>query len=201
MKLVGRNLSPFTRRVAVTLKWYGMPFEQVQINAWQNLDEVRSSNPVGRIPALLLDSGEVLVDSSAIIDHLDEQAEPLRRLTPASGPARREVLRLTAIALGVMEKAAAARYELVMRPAETVHRPWLEHNLGQVHTALAWLDRQLAGPWLTGDTITQADVTTVVMYDFLRLFEESRVDDGMVPAIAAMAASAASLAPFAETRP
>ena len=144
------------------------------------------------------EEGEKLDEMTCVVRRGGNGTEPR---IPAYGGGRLPLTTHLADRVRALQKAAAARYELVMRPAETVHRPWLEHNLGQVHTALAWLDRQLAGPWLTGDTITQADVTTVVMYDFLRLFEESRVDDGMVPAIAAMAASAASLAPFAETRP
>ncbi len=201
MKLVGRYLSPFTRRVAITLELLDMPYENEPINAWQNLEDVRRANPVGRIPALVLDDGDVLFDSSAIIDHLDEMAGPDKALTPRSGAERRRVMRLTVAALGIMEKAAAARYELVMRPADTRHQPWLEHNLGQVHSGLAWLDRQVEGPWMTGEALTQADVTTVVLYDFLRLFEESGVSADTVPAIDALARLAGKMPAFSRTHP
>ncbi len=201
MILIGRYLSPYTRRVAITLKLLGFPFENNPINAWQNLEDVRRANPVGRIPALVLDDGEVLFDSSAIIDYLDEVAGPDRALTPPSGSERRNVLRLTAAALGVMDKAAAARYELVMRPEETRHEPWLAHNLGQVHSGLAWIDGQVRGPWMTGEEMTQADVTVVVLYDFLRLFEASGVTAEAVPAVADLARRAGEIPAFAQTRP
>src|ERR1043165_3848888 len=72
MILVGVNRSPFTRRVAITLEAYGMPYKQLPLSGFNERAEVRASNPLGRIPALVLDNGEVLVDSGAIIDHLDE---------------------------------------------------------------------------------------------------------------------------------
>ena len=72
MLLIGVNRSPFTRRVAITLNIYGVPFEQRALSGFDNRAEVRASNPLGRIPALVLDSGETLIDSNAIIDHLDE---------------------------------------------------------------------------------------------------------------------------------
>jgi glutathione S-transferase len=85
MLLVGVNRSPFTRRVAITLKVYGMPYEQLSLSGFNDRAEVRASNPLGRIPALVLDNGEVLVDSGAIIDHLDEAFGRDRALTPATG--------------------------------------------------------------------------------------------------------------------
>ena len=72
MQLIGVNRSPYTRRVAITLKLYGVPFEQRDLSGFGNRAEVQAANPLGRIPALVLDDGEVLLDSNAIIDHLDQ---------------------------------------------------------------------------------------------------------------------------------
>jgi glutathione S-transferase len=85
MLLIGINRSPFTRRVAITLKIYDIPFEQRPLSGFGNRIEVRASNPLGRIPALVLDDGETLVDSGAIVDHLDEVYGRDRALTPAFG--------------------------------------------------------------------------------------------------------------------
>jgi glutathione S-transferase len=85
MLLIGINRSPFTRRVAITLKIYDIPFEQRPLSGFGNRIEVRASNPLGRIPALVLDDGETLVDSGAIVDHLDEVYGRDRTLTPAFG--------------------------------------------------------------------------------------------------------------------
>ena len=72
MMLIGVNRSPYTRRVAITLKAYDVGFEQRDLSGFADRAEVRASNPLGRIPALVLDSGETLIDSGAIVDHLDE---------------------------------------------------------------------------------------------------------------------------------
>lgn len=72
MRLIGVNRSPFTRRVAITLHIYGVAFEQRPLNGFGHRAEVRAANPLGRIPALVLDNGETLIDSGAIIDYLDE---------------------------------------------------------------------------------------------------------------------------------
>ena len=83
MKLIGRSLSPFVRRVAATLNLYGLPFEQLQLATSTDGAAIAGYNPLGRVPSLVLDTGEVLVDSAAILDHLDEV-----RAKPASPRAR-----------------------------------------------------------------------------------------------------------------
>jgi len=89
MKLVGVNRSPFTRRVAITLEAYGMPYEQLPLSGFNDRAQVRTSNPLGRIPALVLDNGDVLVDSGAIVDYLDEAIGRDRALTPVATTHRR----------------------------------------------------------------------------------------------------------------
>src|SRR4030081_1114807 len=105
MLLIGLNRSPYTRRVAITLKLYDMPFEQRALSGFSNRAEVRAWNPLGRIPALVLDSGEVLVDSGAIIDHLDEAYGRDHALTPAAGADRRAVLKVAATMMAPATKA------------------------------------------------------------------------------------------------
>lgn len=200
MILLGRYLSPYTRRVAVSLKLLDMPFEHRPITAWHNLDEVRQYNPAGRIPALILDDGEVIFDSSAILDHLDHLAGPGRALLPFDEPQRRADLRLLAVALGAMDKAAAARYELVMRPPETLHQPWLDHNLGQVRSGLRWLEGHFAGA-PEGAAPGQTVITTVVLYDFLGIALPDRLDMGDFAALAALSRRWNRVGAFAETHP
>ncbi|MCZ0814299.1 MAG: glutathione S-transferase family protein [Pseudomonadota bacterium] len=168
MILIGRFLSPYTRRVAVSLNILGMPFERRPLTAWHNLEDVREVNPVGRIPALILDDGEVLFESSAILDHLDQVVGPGRALLPPREPDRRADLRILAVGLGVMDKAAAARYEMVMRPEDKIHQPWVDHNLGQVRSGLDWLNAHFS-PRPASDDLPQTVITTVVMYDFLNI--------------------------------
>ena len=107
MILVGRHLSPFGGRVAVTLRLYGFHYEhRGPLMAFGDDKKTISQwNPLGRV-ALLLDDGEVLFDSGAILDYMAQRAGPERALIPPSGPARREVLRLMNTAIGAAEKTA-----------------------------------------------------------------------------------------------
>jgi glutathione S-transferase len=201
MLLLGTNLSPFTRRVAISLSLLGFAFERKPLTAWKHLDEVRRFNPVGRTPALVLDDGEALFDSAVILDYADGLVGPRKALIPPQGAERRQVLRLTAAAVGVIEKAVVARYEVVMRPQDKVHEPWLEHNRSQVRSGIEWLSRHVAGPWFAGEHLTQADVTVVVMYDFVRLVDENLLPLGAFDKLDRLVERAYELEPFADTVP
>jgi glutathione S-transferase len=199
--LVGRYRSPFTRRVAISLRVLGIAYEHLAYTAWSQLESVRAVNPVGRVPALVLDSGEALFDSTAILDYIDQLVGPGRALVPASGPERRRVLRVTACALGVLEKVVAALYEHTMHPPEKVHAPWVQHNENQARSGLRWLDSIALSPWLAGDAMTQADITTVVTYDFARIVNAPLIPDGSYPTLDALASMCSEHPAFVVTRP
>lgn len=201
MILVGRYRSPFTRRVAVTLKHYGMTYEHRPITAWAELAAVQALNPVGRVPALILDDGEILFESSSIIDYLDEVVGPSRALTPASGPRRRQVLRLVGLSVATTEKAVAVVYERSWRPAEKQHAPWIERCQGQAAAGLAALEAIAPEAWLMGDEMTAADVAAGVMYDFVRLAVPELLPEGRYPNLDKFAKRCAALPAFAETQP
>lgn len=164
MRLIGVNRSPFTRRVAITLELYGIAYTQQPLSGFADRAAVRASNPLGRIPALVLDNGEALVDSSAIVDHLDEIHGRDRALTPASGPERRDVLKIVAMAMGACDKGLDAAYERNHRPADKVHQPWIDDCMSQMKNALAAIDARAEGnkPYMLFDRLTQADVAAFV---------------------------------------
>ncbi|MGO4714874.1 glutathione S-transferase family protein [Bradyrhizobium sp. 2TAF24] len=164
MLLIGVNRSPFTRRVAITLNIYGVPFEQRALSGFDNRTEVRTSNPLGRIPALILDNGETLIDSNAIIDHLDEAYGEDRPLIPREGADRRAVLKVAAIMMGACEKCLHAAYERNRRPPEKQYQPWIDDCLAQVKNALVAVDETIAPNkrYVLLDRLTQADVTAVI---------------------------------------
>ena len=136
MQLIGRNLSPFVRRTAVILKLLDLPYEQRGLSTADDADEIAKINPVVRVPSLVLESGECLIDSNAIIDHLMEVGDPDHGLLPANGAERRAVLRLAAIGHGVMEKAVASSYERGRRP-----RNWFTTNGSK------WLTARSRAAW------------------------------------------------------
>lgn len=183
------------------MRLYGIPYEHRALTAWSNLADVRASNPAGRVPALILDSGETLFDSHAILDWLDMQSGPARALVPQREPARHEVLRIVAAAIGGLEKVVAALYEKTMHPPEKVHEPWLRHNEDQARSAFDWLEAIDASPWLYGGALTQADITTAVTVDFTNIVAPALLDAARYPRLLAHAARCNELPAFAETYP
>ena len=166
--LYGRHASPFVRRVAVTLRLYGIDYLHVPLMPFgPDKTALAAFNPVARVPALQLADGEMLIDSAVILDHLDDVAGG-RSLTPAAGAARRRVLTLLAVALGANEKLVAGLYERHFRPREMWHKPWLDACDRQVRDGFQWLDAQFGGPWFAGAAMTQADVTVAVFWLFGR---------------------------------
>ncbi|MGE0723691.1 MAG: glutathione S-transferase family protein [Alphaproteobacteria bacterium] len=199
MILVGRYLSPFVRRTAVTMKLYGMPFEANPLSTATQPEEIRKVNPVGRVPALITDDGQTLVESGAIIDWLDEQVGPARALTPPAGPERHRVQQIVVRATGVADKAVAFSYETKRRPAERQHQPWIDMLKAQVAGGLAHLEAIEGTPWLAGKSMTQADVTTAVVVDFIAFQVPELLPKGSHPRLEALAAKLGALPAFKET--
>lgn len=165
MILVGQFDSPVTRRVAVAMHHYGMPFTRDTRSIFGDAEAVGQISPLTRIPALVLDDGEVLIDSAAILDFLDELAGD-RALCPPSGAARRQVLQMTALAQGTLEKAAAVVYEHHFHEGPQLSQIWLSRCLGQARAGLDELTRRLAHPYACGDSLSHADVmiATLIWY-------------------------------------
>ena len=201
MLLVGRLTSPFSRRVAVSLRYLEFEFEHKAINAWANLAEMRSYNPAGRVPALVLDDGEVLFDSNAILDYLDFLAGPDRALTPLAEPARHNVMRVIVAAMAALEKMVHSTYEVTMHPAEKVHQPWIDHCLGQTAEGLTWIDGLPQSPWLMGEHLSQADITTTVVQRFAAERYPERFPEGTFANLEELAARVMELPAWQETIP
>ena len=109
MLLIGMFDSPFVRRVAVSLKLLGFEFEHANWSVGKDHAQICRYSPLGRVPVLVLEDGEVLTESSAILDHLDSLVGPERALVPSRGIARRQVLQLTSLAIGAGEKGQIGR--------------------------------------------------------------------------------------------
>ena len=169
MILVGQYDSPFVRRVAVTLHHYHMPFTRKPLSVFGDFKEMGGLNPLVRVPALILESGEVLIDSGAIIDHLDHMAGQSRSLTPVHGAERRKVLKTTAIATGVMEKAMATFLERRFHDQKTISREWETRCLSQLNAGLVELEKQCGTPWFSDLHMTQSDVSIGCMIGYIKL--------------------------------
>ncbi|WP_288012327.1 glutathione S-transferase family protein [Diaphorobacter sp.] len=176
MILVGQYDSPVTRRVAIALHHYGIPFTRDTRSIFGDAAAIGRISPLTRIPALVLDDGEVLIDSASILDHLDEQAGDAA-LIPRSGTQRRRVLQMTALAQGTLEKVAAVVYERHFHPPEHRSAVWLDRCLGQARAGLDELTKRLTTPYACGAALTHADVmiTTLIWY------MQDRMDEVLSP--------------------
>jgi glutathione S-transferase len=204
MLLIGMFDSPFVRRVAISMKLMELPFEHANWSIGRDFDRIREYNPLGRVPALVTDGGEKLLDSTAILDYLEERAGPDRALMPRSGPERRQALKLMALATGAADKGAIQVYERVFRPEEKRHQPWTDRCRAQMSGSLAAIDRYLGergvSQWLVGKRMTQADITAVCVFTFLNDALRVASDAVMFQSLAMLAARCESLPVFQETR-
>lgn len=201
MKLIGYYSSPYVRRVAITLKMYGLAFEHLPFSTSADRDAIKRYNPTGRIPALVLQTDEVLIDSSAIIDHLDELIGPQKALSPTAGAPRRKVVFMVSLALAAADKYVAAYYESMKRPQPRVWPEWLAHLECQIDAALSGLDERATEPFLCGDMLSQADVTTVAVVEAMRLDMTHLAPGGRYRNLDRIINSTFELPAFRETRP
>ncbi len=128
--------SPFVRKVRIAAEILGLSdrIEIVNADTLDPADDLRRQNPLGKIPALILDDSDVLFDSRVIVDYLDDLAGS--NVVIPSGPVRFEALREQALADGLMEAAVLQVYEGRFRPKEQHVQNWLDHQQGKVERAL-----------------------------------------------------------------
>jgi glutathione S-transferase len=201
MILVGQYDSPYVRRVAITLHHYGIAFARNPISVFTDAGQMAAINPLVRIPSLVLDDGEVLIDSAAILDHLDEVAGPERALIPRTGRERRQVMQLVAVATGAIDKAGAQVYERHFHAAHAVNEEWLGRCRDQMRGGLAYLEGRLGSGWLALGRFTQADLTTAALVGYLKL-RMGEVDvAGDYPRLSVLAARCEAMPSFEAARP
>jgi glutathione S-transferase len=196
MILVGQYDSPVTRRIGISLHHYGIPFSRDTRSIFGDAAEIAKISPLTRIPALILDDGEVLIDSVAILDHLDEVAGPARALTPPNGPQRRRVLQASALAQGTLEKVAAVVYERHYHPAAHVSQDWQARCQSQLAAGLSELENRCTAPWFCGDDFSHADVMVTCLVAYLHLRLPEAFAPGAFPKLQALATKCEALPAF-----
>ncbi len=162
MKLIGMLDSPYVRRVAISLDLYGVDFEHQSLSVFSTFAEFSKVNPVVKAPTLVLDDGTVLMDSSLILDYLESLAPADKKLLPLAPAARAHDLQVLGLALAACEKSVQIVYEHNLRPAETLHAPWLDRISGQLLAAYSLLEKQLGD----SEALDQATLTAAVAWSF-----------------------------------
>jgi glutathione S-transferase len=181
MRLVGRYDSPFVRRVGVSLHVLDIRFELLPLSPFSEATNLRRYASIGRMPVLVLDNGETLIESAAILDYLDELVGADKALLPTSGPARRRSLRILASATAACEKAIAVNYER-RRPADKIFDHWISRCHLQLEAALTECER-FRQDWPACCRLMQADITTACMFGYVRRVEPALVPPGRFPGL------------------
>jgi glutathione S-transferase len=198
MQLIGMLDSPYVRRVAISLQLLGLRFEHRSISVFRGVDEFRRINPVVKAPSLVCDDGEVLMDSTLILEYAQALAGPGRRLMPTAPAELAHELRLVGLALAACEKSVQIVYERMLRPAEKQHAPWIERVGGQLQAAFAGLELGLRErtPAASSAALTQAGVSAAVAWYFARRLTPEFVAEAAHPALRDFSARAERLPEF-----
>ena len=160
MKLVASLTSPYARKIRVALAEKNLPFELEVDIPWLADTRVPSYNPLGKVPALVADDGELWFDSPVIAEYLDTLS-PVGKLVPASSRNRLDVKVWEALADGVCDAGALARLEAVWDGRSEAERSqaWINRQLAKVQAGVAEMDRRLGDqPHCCGVHLTLADI-------------------------------------------
>ncbi len=199
MFLIGQYDSPFVRRVAIALRLYGLSFEHRPWSTFGDGDRIAPYNPLRRVPTLVLEGGEALIESMAILDYLDELVGPERAMIAAKGPERRHQLRICALASGLGDKSVSLVYESVLRKEQL--KLWVDRCEAQITGALDVLEQErLAAktPYLFGERIGHSDIMVACALRFTHEAHPNLYNATRYPALVAHAALCEALPPFRE---
>ena len=159
MKLIGALTSPYVRKVRVVMAEKKLDFQLVLEDVW-NSDAILASNPLGKVPCLVMEGGEAVFDSRVIVEYLDTLS-PVGKLIPPSGRERTEVRTWEALADGVTDAAILARLEGTWAGRTDVQRSpaWIERQMSRVDAGLRAMSQGLAEkPYCCGIHLTLADI-------------------------------------------
>jgi glutathione S-transferase len=199
MILIGQYDSPFVRRVAIALRLYELSFEHRPWSTFSDGDRIAALNPLRRVPVLVLDNGEVVIESGVILDYLDETVGPARAMIASSGNLRRHALKVCALATGLADKAVNLVYEHVLH--QTISPQWVERCRTQILAALDALEADRSGKatrFWDGDAIGHADTTVACALRFVCDAHPGIFDAERWPALASHLATCEGLAVFQE---
>ncbi|HET7651110.1 MAG TPA: glutathione S-transferase N-terminal domain-containing protein [Gammaproteobacteria bacterium] len=158
MKLIGSLSSPYVRKVRIVLAEKQLNHDWMAEDVWAADSTIQQSNPLGKVPCLLLDDGRALYDSRVICQYLDLQP-PAHALIPEAAVPRIDVLRWEALADGVLDAGVLIRLEHTQRDAAQRSDKWVARQRGKVDQGLAVIAGDLGGRnWCVGERLTLADI-------------------------------------------
>lgn len=197
MQLIGMLDSPYVRRVAISLQLLGLRFEHQSLSVLHTFTQFQQVNPVVKAPTFVCDDGDVLMDSTLIMEYAEAVGRP-RSLMPAKLQELQHALRVIGLALAACEKSVQIVYERGLRPPEKLHQPWVTRVTGQLLAAYGALEEEVSRRPLavTSSAITQAGVSAAVAWHFTQQMLPEVVPADNYPSLVALSARAEALPEF-----
>jgi glutathione S-transferase len=197
MILIGQFDSPYTRRIGIMLTLYGIAFEHRPWSVFGNAEQLSEVNPLIRVPTLVLDNGDVLVETNLIMDYLDRLMPPARSLMPQAQPERYRTQQVIALASGISDKAVSLFYE--QRLHDVSSEAYVARLTKQITGALMALEKKrdaAATRYWHGNDFDQADIAVACMLRHLREAFPQMFDQARYPALHTLAETMEKLPVF-----
>jgi glutathione S-transferase len=160
MKLIGSTSSPYVRKVRVVMAEKKLDYQFVEEDVWAADTTIMHSNPLGKVPCLVMEGGEALFDSRVIVEYLDTLS-PVGKLIPPVGRERAEVKTWEALADGVLDALILARLEANWAGRAKTERStaWINRQVDKTHASIKAMSQGLGDkPFCAGIYLSLADI-------------------------------------------
>ncbi len=202
MRLIGVNNSPYHRRTAISLTLLGVPFEVQTLSPFMHSEALSQINPMMKVPTLVCDSGEQIMDSSLIIQYAESTLTDGQSLWSVDTSIRQREYRAVSVALVALEKCLQIVYETRLRPTDVRHLPWLQRLETQLQAGLGELEHLVASqPELFTSEHSQATITAAIAGGFARMTVPASVSELKTPALTSLSERMEALPVFQQFAP
>ena len=167
MKIIGSLTSPYVRKARIVFAEKKIEVPLIKENVWSQDTAIMESNPLGKIPCLIMDDGGAMFDSRVIVEYADTLS-PVNKLIPSSGKERAAVKTWEALADGILDASVLARLEATWRPDEQKSHAWIDRQLLKVDISLKAMSKGLGeSEWCFGNQFSLADISVGCALDYL----------------------------------
>jgi len=202
MKLIGSLTSPYVRKVRIVMAEKKLDYQLELEDVWAS-DAIRKSNPLGKVPCLVMEGGEAVFDSRVIVDYLDTRS-PVSRLIPESSRGRTEVRTWESLADGILDAAILARLEQTWNGRADGERSqtWIDRQMRKIDASLTAVSTGLADkPYCTGIHLSLADIAVGCALGYLQFRFPSIEWRNTHPNLARLSDKLEARPSFIDTRP
>ncbi len=167
MKLIGSLTSPYVRKARIVFAEKKIEVPLIQENVWSQDTKIMESNPLGKVPCLVMDDGGAMFDSRVIVEYADTLS-PVNKLIPSSGKDKAAVKTWEALADGILDASVLARLEATWRPDEQKSQAWIDRQLHKIDVSLKAMSKGLGeSEWCFGNQLSLADIAVGCALDYL----------------------------------